>query len=156
MLENKLKNCDVSKCQFAKKIKQQNIKVEIIETKEPTTTAQQAADIHGVPVSNIVKSLVVKVGKNFKVFLVPGDKRLDFDQLKVQFDSEKVRMATPDEVKEITGYSIGGVPPFGHKRKLDTYIVEGFNKNKVLLAAAGSGNAIFKIGYEELREIVNG
>ncbi|MBI2356493.1 YbaK/EbsC family protein [Candidatus Dojkabacteria bacterium] len=140
---------------FQKYIKDNGIDLEIIVTDEPTKTAEQASQVHGVPVSNIVKSLLVNVEGVFKLFLVPGDRRLDFEEIKRRFNAKDVRMANADEVKDITGYSIGGVPPFGHTTKLVTYVEEGFNKEIELVAAAGSGNSVFKIGYEKLREIIS-
>ena len=132
---------------FEEYIKSNNIDIDLIETDESTRTAQDAANTHHVPVSNIVKSLVVKVGDGFELYLVPGDKRLDLDKV-------GERMATAEEVKDITGYSIGGVPPFGHKVKLETHIVDGFDPNQVLLAAGGKPNIIFKISLAELKQLI--
>lgn len=140
--------------QFKAFVQKNNLDVEILETEDATRTAQEAAIAHGVPVSNIVKSLLVKVGDEYVLFLTPGDRRLDLDSVAKDSSTQKVRMATPDEVKEITGYSIGGVPPFGHSVKLRTVVVEGFDPSSTLVAAAGSGNSVFKISLERLKELV--
>lgn len=139
---------------FQKYLDENGLSYKVMITDEPTKTAQQAADAHGLPVSNIVKSLLAKVDDHFVLCLVPGDKRLDLDMLRTSENAEEVRMANADEVKEITGYSIGGVPPFGHKSKLPTRIVEGFNEDEMLAAAAGAGNAVFKISLDDLIKIV--
>lgn len=135
-------------------IKQNNIDVEILEASETTHTAQQAADAFHVPVSNIVKSLLVCADDSFALFLVPGDKRLDLEQVKKKLDKSSARMATADEVKNITGYSIGGVPPFGHTKTIATFIADGFAKDELLVAAAGSANSVFKISFDSLQEIL--
>jgi prolyl-tRNA editing enzyme YbaK/EbsC (Cys-tRNA(Pro) deacylase) len=127
-----------------------NLDLEIIETDDATKTAAEAAEVHGVPVSNIVKSLLVKVDRSFKLFLTPGDRLLDLEKIKNDFKADEVRMANADEVKELTGYSIGGVPPFGHKQGIETHVVEGFDKDIELVAAAGSGNSVFKINFKKL------
>ncbi len=124
--------------------------IEIMVSDEPTKTAVQAAEVHSVPVSNIVKSLLVRVNSEYLLFLVPGDRRLDLEDIKKRFTADTVRMADAGEVKDITGYSIGGVPPFGHRQKLRTFIEEGFNSKEMVVAAAGSGNSVFKIKLEEL------
>lgn len=124
--------------------------IEIMVSDEPTKTAVQAAEVHSVPVSNIVKSLLVRVNSEYLLFLVPGDRRLDLENIKERFNADTVRMADAGEVKDITGYSIGGVPPFGHRQKLHTYIEDGFNPKEMVVAAAGSGNSVFKIKLEEL------
>lgn len=130
----------------------------IISDGASTHTAQQAADVHGVPVSNIVKSLLtnceIDCASRYILFLVPGDKRLDFEFWQKELGAEKMRMANADEVKSITGYSIGGVPPFGHTAKLETYIADGFDADSLLVAAAGSHDAVFKIDLSKLRSIV--
>jgi len=128
--------------------------IEILVSVESTRTAQEAANTHNVPVCNIVKSLLVRIDDSFKMFLVPGDRRLDIDYLKKEYNTENVTMANADEVKEITGFSIGGVPPFGHKNSIPTIIVDGFDKNSLLVAAAGSQNSVFKIDYDRLKALI--
>lgn len=132
---------------FEQYIKNNNINIELIETDATTKTAQDAANTHNVPISNIVKSLLVKIGDKYVIYLVPGDKRLDLDKI-------GGKMATAGEVKEITGYSIGGVPPFGHKDKLEIHILDGFDSNNILLAAGGKPNIIFKISLEDLKSLI--
>ena len=139
---------------FEEFFKKHNLNINILETEEKTHTAQQAAYTHSVPIQNIVKSILVKIDKDFCLFLVPGNKQLDLEKKKKEFKTQKVRIANAQEVKNITGYSIGGVPPFGHKEKLRTFVEKGFNEKEKLLAAAGSPNAVFKIELEELEKIV--
>jgi prolyl-tRNA editing enzyme YbaK/EbsC (Cys-tRNA(Pro) deacylase) len=133
--------------QFRQFVQDNNLDIEIIESEEQTHTAQAAADVHGVPVSNIVKSLLVKTENGFEIFLTPGDRRLELP--------DNSRMANADEVKEITGYSIGGVPPFGHSSKLVSHIVDGFDEKSDIVAAAGSANSVFRTTLESLRKIVS-
>lgn len=132
---------------FKEYLEKNSIDIDLIETEESTKTAQEAASTHGVPVSNIVKSLLVRVGDRYVLYLVPGDRRLDLDSI-------GGRMANANEVKDITGYSIGGVPPFGHKNRLETILVEGFNEEEPLYAAGGKPNIVFKISLNELKRIV--
>ncbi len=133
---------------FKEFIKNNDLNIEILESAEKTHTAQQAADVHNVSVENIVKSILVKIDDTFTLFLVPGNKRIDLE-------IKNAKIAKPEEVKKVTGYSIGGVPPFGHKTKIKTYIEEGFKKDEKLLAAAGSPNSVFKISFEELKKITS-
>ena len=65
-------------------------------------------------------------------------------------------MANANEVKENTGFSIGGVSPVGHIKKLDILIDKSLNRFKEVFAAAGHPNCIFKINYNKLIEITNG
>lgn len=135
-----------------------NLQFEILETSADTHTAQQAAEVHGVPVSNIVKSLLLcsesEGGKRFLLVLTPGDVRLDIEKWSSKLTISPLRMANADEVKSTTGYSIGGVPPFGHTSKIETHIEDGFDGDIELVAAAGSANSVFKISLNQLKEIV--
>ncbi len=144
----------MSKENFKKFLEKNNLKIKILESSEKTHTAQEAADVHGVSVENIIKSILVKIDEKFVLFLVPGHKKVDLDEKKKIFKAKECRIAKPEEVKEITGYSIGGVPPFGHKEKIETYIEKGFLKNEETLAAGGSPNCVFKIKFEKLKKIL--
>ncbi|WKZ31279.1 MAG: YbaK/EbsC family protein [Candidatus Dojkabacteria bacterium] len=141
---------------FKQYLEANDIDVEIIETSEDTHTAQQAADVHGVPVSNIVKSLLLCADeKQFYLVLTPGDVRLDIEKWKERLGATTLRMANADEVKQNTGYSIGGVPPFGHATQITTYIEEGFDPAIDLVAAAGSAKSVFKITLAKLNEVIS-
>lgn len=133
---------------FEEYIQKNNIDIQLIETEEPTRTALEAATAHNVSLSNIVKSLLVKKENTFELYLVPGDRRLDLEGIGGV-------MANAEEVKEITGFTIGGVPPFGHRQKLVTHIVEGFNTNEELVAAGGKPNIVFRISLERLKQLIN-
>lgn len=135
-------------------VKTHRFDVEIVRSEERTRTAGEAAEVHGVPVSNIVKSLVLKADDEYIVALCPGDKRLYFQELKTILGKESVRMANAWEVKEVTGHSIGGVPPFGHNEPLRTIIVSGFDATEPLWAAAGAAEVNFQTTLAELEEIV--
>ena len=140
---------------FEKFIKENNLDIKTIKSEQATTTAQQAADAHKVLVSNIVKSLVVKADNEFFIVLCPGNKRLDFQELKKILRKNTIKMANADEVKQITGHSVGGVPPFGHKQPLKTIILNGFNPDEPLWAAAGRADTNFKTTLSELKNILN-
>ena len=128
-------------------VKKHRLDIAPVKSERATTTAKEAAEAHGVPVSSIVKSLLVREADGeFVLYLCPGDKRLEL--------SEGARMANADEVKEVTGHSIGGVPPYGHKRTLKTVIVDGFDPNAPLWAAAGAADTNFKTGLKMLQKVV--
>ncbi|MCC7290074.1 YbaK/EbsC family protein [bacterium] len=140
---------------FKEFLKENGIQVDIKEFTDETHTAEQAAKMHNVLVSNIVKSLLVKIDKKFVLYLVPGDQRLDIDYVKLQNHTHEVRMATAEEVKSITGYSIGGVPPFGHMNSIEVRVQDGFNEDGVVVAAAGSRNSTFEVEMKRLKSILN-
>ena len=131
-----------------------NINVIILE--QTARTANDAATALGCNVGAIVKSLLFKNGDNFFLCLVSGDKRCSLNKLKKFFNSKDLSMASPDDVKEQTGYTIGGVSPIGHTNSLQILVDSSLNRFKDLFAAAGHPNCIFKINFDDLIKITNG
>ena len=65
-------------------------------------------------------------------------------------------MANAEEVKENTGFSIGGVAPVAHTISLDVLVDKSLNRFPYIFAAAGHPNCVFKITYSELVKITKG
>ncbi len=115
-----------------------------------------AANSLNCEVGAIVKSLLIKIENDFLLCLVSGDKRCSLNKLKKISEKKNVRMASAEEVKSQTGYTIGGVSPVGHINKIQIFIDNSLSRFKDIFAAAGHPNAIFKINYEKLIQITNG
>ena len=131
-------------------------KLEIICLEQTARTAQNAATALGCNVGAIVKSLLFKTGDNFVLCLVSGDKRCSLNKLKKIENEKDVSMAHPDEVKKITGYTIGGVSPVGHLNKLKIYIDNSLERFTTIFAAAGHPNCVFKIDFKQLTILTTG
>ena len=104
----------------------------------------------------IVKSLLFRVNESFVLCLVSGDKRCSLNKLKKILDEKDVSMANPDEVKKITGYTIGGVSPVGHLNELKIYIDTNLERFTNVFAAAGHPNCVFEIEFNQLTNLTNG
>ena len=137
-------------------LKKFNSEINVIELEQTARTANDAANSLNTEVGSIVKSLLFRNEENFFLCLVSGDKRCSLNKLKKIFNSKDLSMASPDEVKDQTGYTIGGVSPVGHKNKLEILVDESLNRFKNLYAAAGHPNCIFKINFDELLNLTNG
>ena len=137
-------------------LKKFNSEIKVIELEQSARTANDAANSLNTEVGSIVKSLLFRNEGNFFLCLVSGDKRCSLNKLKKIFNSKDLSMASPDEVKDQTGYTIGGVSPVGHKNKLEILIDQSLNRFKNLYAAAGHPNCIFKINFDELLNLTNG
>ena len=137
-------------------LKKFNSEIKVIELEQTARTANEAANSLNTEDDSIVKSLLFKNEGNFLLCLVSGDKRCSLNKLKKIFNSKDLSMASPDEVKDQTGYTIGGVSPVGHKNKLEILVDESLNRFKNLYAAAGHPNCIFKISFDELLNLTNG
>ena len=128
----------------------------VVELQNSAKTALDAANSLNCEVGAIVKSLLIKIENDFLICLVSGDKRCSLNKLKKISEKKNVRMASADEVKSQTGYTIGGVSPVGHINKIQIFIDNSLSRFTDIFAAAGHPNAIFKINYEKLIQITKG
>ena len=128
----------------------------VVELENSAKTALDAANSLNCEVGAIVKSLLIKIENDFLLCLVSGDKRCSLNKLKKISEKKNVRMASAEEVKSQTGYTIGGVSPVGHINKIQIFIDDSLSRFKDIFAAAGHPNVIFKINYEKLIQITKG
>ncbi len=128
----------------------------VVELQNSAKTALDAANSLNCEVGAIVKSLLIKIENDFLLCLVSGDKRCSLNKLKKISEKKNVRMASADEVKSQTGYTIGGVSPVGHINKIQIFIDNSLSRFTDIFAAAGHPNVIFKINYEKLIQITKG
>ena len=119
-------------------------------------TALEAASSLGCEVGAIIKSLLFKTSSDFTLCLVAGDKRASLNKIKKTLKIKDVSMASAEDVKNITGYTIGGVSPIGHLKKINILIDKSLNRFNSLFAAAGHPNCVFEIDFNNLQKITNG
>ena len=137
-------------------IKQFDSSLEIILLDKTARTAKDAATALNCEVGAIVKSLVFRADDFFLICLISGDKRCSLNKLKKIIRKKDVCMANVDEVKLNTGFSIGGVAPIAHLKKLNILIDQSLSRFQSVFAAAGHPNSIFKIEYSQLVQITKG
>ena len=130
--------------------------LEVIVLENSARTAQDAATALDCNVGAIVKSLLFKAKDSFTLCLVAGDKRCSLNKLKNLKNEQDVSMASPEEVKTHTGYTIGGVSPIGHLKDLEIIIDSSLERFNELFAAAGHPNCVFKINFRDIQKITNG
>ena len=130
--------------------------LEVIILENTARTAQDAAAALDCNVGAIVKSLLFKTGDGFILCLVAGDKRCSLNKLKRIKDEKDISMASPEDVKAQTGYTIGGVSPIGHLEKIEIIIDNSLERFNELFAAAGHPNCVFKINFKDIQKITNG
>ena len=134
------------------------LNMEILEFAQTTRTAQEAADTIGCEVAQIVKSLLFMVNGRPVMALMSGVNQLDFGKLAALCGVGRKKIKRPDAatVKAATGFSIGGVPPFGHASPLPVYVDEDLLQFDVVWAAAGTPFAVFAIAPKKLIEASGG
>ena len=130
--------------------------LEVLVLENSARTAQDAATALACDVGAIVKSLLFRTESTFILCLVAGDKRCSLNKLKKIKDKKDISMATPEDVKTQTGYTIGGVSPIGHLEDIEIIIDNSLERFNELFAAAGHPNCVFKINFKNIQKITNG
>ena len=124
-----------------------------------THTAAEAAAAVGAEVGQIVKSLVFVAdgasGPRPCLVLASGANMVDLALLANALTEPKMRRATADEARDLTGFAIGGIPPFGHTTPIRTLMDPDLGRFEVVWAAAGTANAVFAVGPQTLRVLAN-
>ena len=128
------------------------ITVEVRQMDHTTHTAEDAAAAVGCAVGAIVKSLVFLVDDQPCLVLVSGSNRVDTAMLGAALGGTAT-MADAKTVKSVSGYSIGGVPPFGHPTALRTAMDRDLLTHQEVWAAAGAATAVFAIASARLATI---
>ena len=131
-----------------------NLKVEVLNSS--ARTAADAAAALNCEVGAIVKSLLLRTDDSFILCLVSGDKRCSLNKIKKMINKKDVSMANADQVKNQTGFSIGGVSPVAHLEKIKILIDSSLSRYENVYAAAGHPNSIFKINYQQLIKLTEG
>lgn len=133
------------------------VAIEVVEMPASTRTAAEAAAACGCPLAAIVKSLVFRgrVSGTPYLLLVSGANRVDEKAVAASI-GEALKRADAEDVRAITGYAIGGIPPFGHAGALEVFVDGDLLAHERVWAAAGTPFAVFEIESRELAQVVGG
>lgn len=123
------------------RLRERGLDVEVVDLPDSTRTAAEAAEACNCEVGQIVKSLVFNVDGRPTMILCAGDRRV------TRIDGEP---ASAREVRDATGFSIGGVPPLGHDADLPTIVDESLRRFERVWCAAGTPHAVFEVAVEWL------
>jgi len=131
------------------------IQAEIIFLKLKTPTVEAAAKAVGVEPEQIGKSILFLADGEPYLVIANGTTRVGYKALAdyLGINRKKLKLAKSDEVMAFTGYPVGTVPPFGHRRPLPTLIERAVLEQKELYAGGGEINALLRIKTAELRHV---
>ena len=132
---------------------EKGIEARVVTLDESTRTSQLAADALGCTVAEIAKSIVFRAGDGAVVVVISGDRRVDAKKVSAQM-GVKVGNADADAVKALTGYVIGGVPPFPHDAGVKVLLDRSLTRFERVWAAAGTPNSVMNLAVGQLRGIV--
>ena len=141
------------KIDFKKILQEYGLENNVVIFDNSTKTAQEAADQIGVEIGQIGKSIILKLNNEPVIVIVSGENKISIEKLE-KLIGERIEKADADFVYEKTGFSIGGVPPFGHKEKIKhMFLDEDLLNYQEIWCAAGTPFSVFKISSQRLIEI---
>jgi prolyl-tRNA editing enzyme YbaK/EbsC (Cys-tRNA(Pro) deacylase) len=125
-----------------------------------THTAEDAARALGVELGQIVKSLVFvaprdEAGHEPVLCLVSGTNRVDVARLAAVVGEPAIRRATAREARDLTGFTIGGIPPVGHAQAVRVVMDPDLGRHREVWAAAGVDRVVFPVAPAALRALTN-
>lgn len=126
------------------------IAAEIVTLPDSAATAQLAADALGVEVGAIANSLVFWADGAPILVMTSGAHRVNTEALATRIGKERIKRASPDQVREATGQVIGGVAPTGHPSPIETYVDQALSRYPQLWAAGGTAHTLFALTFDEL------
>ncbi|MHA2224034.1 MAG: aminoacyl-tRNA deacylase [Candidatus Hodarchaeales archaeon] len=139
-------------------IKENGLTAEIIELKTRTQTVKQAAIALKCSHEDIIKSLVVVTSKtnDFYLVILQGNRKIKTRKLKKLLNVKDIVLASPLQVKKVTGYKIGDIPPISIQLPaiLDELVGEQ-EMNKILYGGGGGPSKLVKISVEELIDCIH-
>lgn len=134
---------------FQERLVERGLDVAVQMLPASARTAPEAAAAVGCEVGQIVKSLVFMRGDEPVMVLCAGDRRVASDRL-------GLRAARADDARAATGFAIGGIPPLGHVRPLETLIDESLRRFATVWCAAGTPHAVFEVETDALIAAIPG
>ena len=129
---------------------------EIRHLDDSARTAKQAADALGIEVGQIASSLIFLADGEPVLVVASGGHRVDTDRLAAVLGGATISKADADDVRNATGFAIGGVAPVGHPEPLRTIVDIALAQYDVVWAAGGHPHCVFPTSYDELLRITGG
>lgn len=140
---------------FVQAVRAAGLELVIQNLAKDTRTAIDAASVLGCQLEQIVKSLVFICGEEFLLVLAAGSNKVSESKLR-RVTGEPVKRASPTQVREATGYAIGGVPPIGHHKKLKCLFDPLLLANETVYGGAGTPSSVFAISSSTLLDLTAG
>ena len=123
---------------------------EIFLINSPTRTAEKTAAVLGLQLEEVIKSVVFVANSKPVLVILPGDRRASYKKLKNALGASKLKLASGQEVTDLTGYVLGATPPLAHQTDLSTVVDQSVMDKGVLYTGGGEVNALLKIRPQDL------
>ena len=131
------------------------IEATIIPLGRHTSTVAEAAEVLGVKTDHIIKSLVFRLKEEAVLVINNGLARVDRKKIAtfLGVGRNRVKFANPEQALELTGYVVGSMPPFGHKKKLRTLLDTTVTNLDLIYGGGGGIDAMMRLTPNELLRI---
>ena len=138
---------------LARFIALRGIDAHIVASGNAAPTAEAAALLLDVPLSSIVKTMVLTDGARFVAAILPGNRRLDRNRAAVALGTGPLRFARPADVLEQTGFAAGGVAPLGFAQELAVVVDASLSQSAVdghVIAGGGREDLLMRVAVSDL------
>ena len=137
-------------------INEQTIAAKIVPLTMETLTVPSAAAALGISTDQIVKSILFLLNGEPLLVIANGTARIDYKKLAtyVNLSRRRIKLATAEQVLAITGFVVGSVPPFGHKRPLRTIVETAVYNKTTIYGGGGESHALLRVDTIELKRVV--
>ncbi|RAW46165.1 YbaK/EbsC family protein [Halorubrum sp. 48-1-W] len=151
------------------------VDVEVLEFDASTKTAAAAAEAVGCETAAIASTIVVELSDSDRdsdagarrvsgnraspddlvAAITSGANRLDLDAVAEHFGASSAVMGDPERIREVIGWSIGGVPPICHDETVPTVMDPALEAFETVYGAAGTPSAVFPIAPDRLADLAD-
>lgn len=123
-------------------------------THEPVHTSEEAARIRGTPLESGAKALVLRSEGKFLMVVIAGDKKIDLKKVKKAIESDRLSLAMPEEVFQVTQCKIGSVPPFGNLFSIPVYLDQSLLRSPIINFNAGRHDTSIAMNINDYKQVV--
>ena len=120
----------------------------------PVHTSEEAAKVRGTSLESGAKAMVLRSEGKFLQVVIAGDKKMDFKKVKKAIGSDRLTLATPEEVLEITNCKVGSVPPFGNIFNIPVYLDQSLLRSPVINFNAGQHGTSIAMSITDYQQVV--
>lgn len=133
-------------------VEQNKIEAEIVRLEQETPTVQAAAKAVGTHPDQIAKSLLFLVAEKPVLVIACGTDPVRRSVIGGHYRIEKrqVKLATPAQVRELTGYEVGAVPPFGHREPIETLMDVSVMDHELIYAGGGGSRELLRVAPDDI------
>jgi len=124
-------------------------------THSPAFTSQEIAAAAHISGKQLAKTVIVKIGNDFAMIVVPGNNQINFARLRQSTGIEQIELAAEADFKlKFPGCEVGAMPPFGNLFDMTVYVANSLRKQEHILFNAGSHSELIQLSFHDFERLV--